>query len=453
MAGIGFDLRKIFKEEGSSSKFNISIQSLFVTSGPWIISIFTIALIKLINETVMREDSFNALSSVIIYAFVFSIVTSSPISNLITRFISDLIYLKREKEILSVFLSGFLILGLVSLSLSSFYCYFFTDLKDYTLNVAYLFSALNILWFIMVFVSMLKNAQEITLSFLSGMLIVVTLNLLYTKGDIGRALNSFTLGVTFTIFYLITILLYEFEFNNKLNFKWMITSEYYSSFISILFFTIATWGDKIIYWFLSDKGVMVSKGFYFFPAYDFATFLSYLTIIPTTAFFVIFLETDFFEKERSFLNIIEKGGSLDHIKIREWELRRTFYRVVLNLLYFQTIISILFLLVASMLLEYFNIMLESIPLLRITTIDATLQVLFNALLIFLYYFDARKDTILISLLFLLLNFGLTFLMRDLPYEYTGFSYFLSLAAANIAIFWTIEQKLKNFVYYIMTKYS
>ena len=449
MAGIGFDLRKIFHSEQSIVKAKVSFQSLFVTSGPWIISIFTIAALKIINETVMEKSAFNILVSVIVYSFIFSNIISSPFTNLVTRHVSDLLYRKEDEQIISVFLSGFLFMGVLTFAISYFFIYYFTTLEHFIFKVSYLFAALNILWFVMVFVSMLKEPQKITNAFLFGMITVILLNLFYAKGDISKALDSFTIGVCFTIYFLISILLNEFKFNNKIDFKWVLNFKYYPLLFSGFFLSGGMWADKLIYWFDSNKSIHIIKGFAFFPAYDFATFLAYLTIIPTTAFFVIFIETAFYELQRKYLSLLETNGSFFKIKDMEDELARGFLKSLLNVAYFQFLIAILFIIITPVILEYFNIVMESIPLLRITTIDASLQMIFNVLIIFLYYFDYQKETTIITFIFFITNLSVSYILKDYPFEFTGYSYFISLVISNFLAFSVALFKLKNITYYVL----
>ncbi len=453
MAGIGFDLRKIFYTDNKLEKVKVSIQSLFITSGPWIISIFTVATLKIINETFMTKGNFNIFVSVIIYSFVFSLILSSPVTNLVTRCSSDFIYLEKFDEILSIFFSGFLIVGIISFLSAFLYILYFTPLKNYSFRISYLFTSLNILWFIMVFVSMLKDPKRITIAFLIGMLIIIFLNWLYAKGNLSKSLDSFTIGICFTCYYLIALLFKQFDFNKKLNFQWLFEFKYYPLVLSGLFLYLGMWADKIIYWFFSNKSVEVAKGFYFFPVYDFAIFLSYLTIIPTTAFFVIFIETTFYETQRAYLTLVERNGTLDEIREKEEKLIVDFYKSIINLIYFQSFIAIIFIFFVPILLDHFNIVVESIPLLRIAVLSATLQIILNIIIIFLYYFDYQKETLFIALCLFFSNTIISFYMKDMPFEYTGFSYFISLVITNIIAFVIAQFKLSNVTYFILMKNS
>ncbi len=451
MAGIGFDLKKIFYSESTLGKAKVTLQSFFVSSGPWVISVFTIASLKLINNSLMTKQSFNSFIGILIYSFVFSLIISSSLTNILTRHVSDLLYEEKFSEVISAFLTGFLLIGSVSFLISYYYIHKFTSLQVYTLKICYMFTSLNILWFVMIFVSMLKDAKKVTISFLIGMVLIILLNIFYSKGNLGKSIDSFTTGICFTVFYLTALIVAQFDFNNKLDFSWLKKVKYYPLVLSGFFLYSGMWIDKIIYWFFSDKKFELAKGFYFFPQYDFAIFLAYLTIIPTTAYFVVFIETEFYEKQREYLYILENEGILENIRKKEEALLTGFYRSILNVIYFQTAIAIIFILTISPILEYFNIVVDSIPILRISTLDASLQMVFNVLIIFLYYFDYQKESVLATFIFFISNFILSWIMRNFPYPFTGYSYFISLIIANIFAYLVAKHKLLNPTYYLLMK--
>jgi uncharacterized membrane protein len=449
MAGIGFDLRKIFYTEKGIRKAKVSFQSIFITSGPWIISIFTIVALKIINETIMTKSEFNTLISVFVYLFVFSNILSSPVTNLVTRHVSDLIYKEKPDEILSSFLTGFILIGAISFLISYLFLMYFTNLQKYALEISYLFSSLNILWFVMIFVTMLKKPKKVFNAFLFGIIVVVLLNIFYAKGVLIKSLNSFTIGICLTIYFLISLIYEQFKFNNKISFKWLLNVKYYPLVFSGFFLYLGMWSDKLVYWFFSDKSVNLIKGFYCYPAYDFATFLAFLTIIPTTAYFVIFIETDFHKSQRTFLNLLEQNKSLYQIKRFEEELMLKFYKSLLNIFCFQFAIAIIFMFLSIYFLEHFNILSDSLPFLKIATMCASFQMIFNVIVIFFYYYDFQKEATLITFLFFLLNATFTYFVKNLPFEYTGYSYFFSLIISILLGFFVAKYKLSKVTYYIL----
>lgn len=166
MAGIGFELQKALNNEKNQlKKLNTTLKSMIITSGPWIISIFTIIILKFFVNEVSTNTIFINFNNVIIYSFVFSMILTAPFINVITRYLSDLIYLKRFEKIFPLFFSSAIFIITICFSFSSFYIYYYTDLEKHLISIASLFSSLGLMWLIMVFVSTLKNYNLVTFSF------------------------------------------------------------------------------------------------------------------------------------------------------------------------------------------------------------------------------------------------------------------------------------------------
>jgi len=103
MAGIGFELRKILKEDRILSFTKVYGYSAILSSGPWVISIVAILLVGFINLANMGEvsDAFR-FQVVVTYAIALasSLIVTGVLQLPFTRYIADLIFKKREYEIL-----------------------------------------------------------------------------------------------------------------------------------------------------------------------------------------------------------------------------------------------------------------------------------------------------------------------------------------------------------------
>ena len=451
MAGIGFELQKVIDEnENYFPKISLALKSMIVTSGPWIISICTLLLIKFFLTQIISKELYDTFISIIIYSFIFSLIISSPLINMVTRYISDKLYLNEEEKIFPTFLGSLILTGAISFSSSYIFIGIATNLTEYAIGISYLFTALSILWLIMIFVSSLKDYDFVTYSFLFGMAISFILLYFVWNSDLEELIRSFTLGVLFTISLLTARLLIEFPTNKFIDFQFLTIKKYYILFFSNLFLYLALWIDKFLYWF-SAKGEEVIQGFYFFPDYDFIVFLAYLTLIPTTAYFTVYIETVFYQNQKKYFNAIENKERLSNIKLYEDRLKKTFFIGLIKIAVFQFFMAILFILLVQVLLEVNDINVETIPLLRITIFAVSLQMIINVLVIFLYYFDFQKEVLFISILFLLSNFTISYFMIDLPYEYVGYSYFFSTLLTLVVALLIVLHKIEKINFYTFVK--
>jgi len=449
LAGIGFDLKKLFIEEKSSApKIGTAIKSAFVTSGPWLSSVAFLGVTKFFIEDRMLEGEYLKFMSIMIYGFIFSMAISSSVSYMATRKLADILYLKRYDEVSRLFIESALVLSILSFAVSFTYIYLFTDIGEDWYLVSSFFTMMCILWLVMIFVSSMRDFDTVFYAFVGGL--VISFVLLYGYGYRGyaEALFSFSVGVSVTIGVLFAILLKEFGFSEKsVDFSWLKEGKLYILFFNGFFFYAAMWADKVIYWFLSHFGVEISRGFFFFPAYDFAIFIAYLTMIPAIAYFTIFVETLFYEEQKSYLLSIENKKDLWHIKVGAKNMLRVFFKSILNIVIFQFSVALFFMLVVSPFLDMLGVFPESIPLLRIALFCALLQLVLQIVIIFMYYFDFQKEVLFITVFAFLLNAVLTYAFMDAKFSFVGYPYFISLLVSVVLALVIAYYKLSRINYY------
>jgi uncharacterized membrane protein len=171
-------------------------------------------------------------------------------------------------------------------------------------------------------------------------------------------------------------------------------------------------------------------------------------MIPAVAYFSVFVETVFYEEQKSYLSAIENKKDLWHIKTRARALFLSFLKSVFNVFVFQLIVALLFLLILTPSFDYFKISLESIPLLRISLFCALLQLVLQVIIIFIYYFDFQKEALFVTLFAFISNLTITLFLKDASFATVGYSYFISLVLSILFALGIAFYKLKRINYYI-----
>jgi uncharacterized membrane protein len=449
MAGIGFALQDLFRDEGIFSRSNAIVKSIFVTSGPWLISIFTLTGMQLFwlgNDNLTLAGEF---MSIVVYAFVFSMLFSQPVSTLLIRSASDFLYLNQDNKLRGIFTSGFLVIGIGSALLATLFLQIFTAEQYRILPLIWFFTSLSLLWFVMmVFVSCLKNFNQVSLAFFMGMLTSLIAVVYFSNSNVTKAIQYFTGGICLTLFWLCAIFFHEYKGSPKPDFSWIKAKHYYPLFFNGLMLAGILWADKLVYWYFSSHSNSVLKGFYFFPTYDFATFFANLSILPSTAFFVVFIETVFFKAIQKYFYYIEQGEDLLRLRQQEAKLLQLFLKSMFSLGLFQTLISSLFLLLIPALFDFHQYEVQILPLLKISVFNVGLQFLLQTLIIFLFYFNYQKEVAVISGITVLLSISLTYIFRDYGIITVGYPHFISLFVGLISGFMVAVYKIKNIGFYI-----
>ena len=104
MAGIGFRLKHFFKEGSLVSNFQGAIYSIIISSGPWLISVITIATVSIFAQKEIGVNNLFILKSIICYSFSVSLIIFGAIEMPLTRYIADQLYRNDNTTFRSVFL-------------------------------------------------------------------------------------------------------------------------------------------------------------------------------------------------------------------------------------------------------------------------------------------------------------------------------------------------------------
>ena len=113
MAGIGFELRRIFKRKSMFSAIWGTIYATMTTIGPTVIFILLLFVLKFaLNFFGVSELEKLFFVSSFTYVFLVAILVSSVINTVLSRYISDCIFEEKEDRI-SASLFGVLTVGSV----------------------------------------------------------------------------------------------------------------------------------------------------------------------------------------------------------------------------------------------------------------------------------------------------------------------------------------------------
>ncbi len=107
MAGIGFELKRIYKKRNLRSMLQGIGYSTIVTVGPTVMTILAVILsYRLLG--ISRESYANRelLSSMILYTFIFPFMITTPINTVWSRYIADKIFTEQFEDILSSYYVG-----------------------------------------------------------------------------------------------------------------------------------------------------------------------------------------------------------------------------------------------------------------------------------------------------------------------------------------------------------
>lgn len=432
MAGIGFELKRIFTKEGFLTTLKGIGYSSMVTVGPTLVVIATILILyRCLNYTGEAYGERELLSSIILYNFVFSLIVTAPVNAVVSRYIADLIFEERMEEILPSFYTGMALTSGIAAALAVPFClrmYFVGQIDVLTVFSSYvLFVMLVMVFFTMIYLSATKDFKIIAAMFLMGMAVAAAAAaLLHFLGDV-RATRAILFGMTIGIF---SIAAGEFAYvrryfrTNNGNYGGVLRYFliYKKLFFANLFYILGLYVHNFMFW-TSPLRVTAADTFISAPVYDLATCIAMFTSISTMVLFIVEVETSFHDCYQIYFEKVI-GATLKDIQRSRNEMFRLLSNQINFLVEVQAIITCTIYLLAMVFLPRMGF--GGMTLTIYPSLAAAYFVIFIMYCntIFLYYFDDMDGALLTGLLFLLGSAAGTLWSMRLSAEFYGAGVFL-----------------------------
>ncbi len=427
MAGIGFVLRKLYRQDNICGLAGACLHSAFASAGPWLFTVLALSCIEIIGRKLVPLSVLFNFRVILIYNFSFSMVMSGPIFMIATRYLSDSIYRRDVRTAPSMLFGALSLLWGIELVIAGLF-YFLHARLTYSMTVSALinFLLVSAVWLVSIFISALRNYQLVTRAFLYGMMMAVLACTVAVRhyGAVGM-INGFSIGISVTIAFLLGHVLAEYPYEISQPFAFLkYFRKYWEIAVSGAIYNMAIWADKWVMWF-APEATKTASGFIVFPYYDSTMFISYMTTIPAMAMFLFSTETNFFEHYMRFYRDIEKKASFARIQRNHQEVARSIFSSAGNFFLLQGSIAAIGMLIAPQIVAYLRDSYLQIGMLRYGLLGAMFQILTFFLLILLSYFDNRRAVLLIQSIFLITNVVFTYISMKAGFIYYGFGYFMS----------------------------
>lgn len=401
MAGIAFDLRKIVKEDSIQGKMVAWLYTGLITSGPWLFAVVALSLITTWGNSYASRAEVEQFMAITIYCFAFSMMLTGGTQMVVTRMVSDLLYKEEDQQVTGIFLGSVILTLGASLLLGGIAAWWMNlDLLTGLMSCLLLMLS-GTLWMCTIFISALQAYLKIFFTYVLGFLISIPLALV---GGNQLGLPGFLLGLNAGIAMIVMILassiVVEFPSLMRPNNLCLIAHQkYWLLYISGFSAHVGVWMDKLILWLL--LGSPVIGQFYVYPVYDGAMFLSYLTVLPSMAFFVMVIETDFYQALRRYLLLVENKAGFPTVEQARIELMNELKVNGRRILLFQILFTTAMLLFSPFLMIVLHLDWLQWGIFRIGCLAAFFHMANMQLGIVLAYFDCRKQMLATNLIYLI----------------------------------------------------
>jgi uncharacterized membrane protein len=451
MAGIGFELRKILKEDRLLSLGKVYGYSAILSSGPWVVSILAIVLVGFINVANFGESS-DVFRFQVVVTYAIALASSLIITGILqlpfTRYVADLIYNNKEDEILGSYFGAIFMSWILGLPLIvPFYMWVFEDQTTiFLLGAVSTFLILCGVWISSILASSLKYYNGVVWAYFLSYALIVVFSYFYGK-TIEMLIFIFFLGNAVLFVTLMTFIIRSYPASIFMKVDFFLAKNFYWTLaIAGLTYNLGAWVDKFIFWYHPDTGHVVIGKLNASIVYDMPIFLAYLSILPGMAIFFYRLESDFAEKYDLFYDAVRSGGTLQTIRLYKDEMIEVIRHAIHEILMIQGIIDIILFITAPTVFEYLHIPQLYLGLLFILTIGAMLQIAFMSVLAILYYLDRKIVAMWLCVTFFFSNAGLTFLSIYIGPSMFGYGYTVSLLIVFMASLIVIRNEMDRLDY-------
>ncbi len=410
MAGVGFEIRKMLREDTYSGAFRAYGYSALVACGPWIISILTLVVLNALLHGAFdgsdAEPMINIFAASITHVYAFSLILVGPFGLVLTRYAADRFSDKEPEAIFPSYLAALTVVAaLAALVGGAFFAFGVGGSLLYVASAAALMVYVCCIFVTANYLTALLDYRDVVSNFAIGYAASAgAAYLCAVEFGIDAALAGFAAGQLLLLVLLFRSL--KRELGYRVHPSWDVL-RYFRRFPALLLtgllYNLGIWIDKLIFWWFSGKGEQIAGLMYTVPEYDVGIYLSLLSIVPGMAVFFLNIETSFAERFQGFFSRVEHGGTLEQIGAERDAIATALRDGFASLIKVQAVVTIFLAVFGGQILEVIGIGSMQVGVFRVTLFGAFLLVVFLSLLTVLFYFDDRRGALLCTAVFVVAN--------------------------------------------------
>ena len=456
MAGIGFELKKLFRRKGLFASLRAYGYAGIICTGPMLLGIaLQMGILLLCSWAGASRSQQDLLVCMVTYTLLFSLTVTSFFSMPVTRYLADMLYAEQEQNILPSFWGSNALMLVLGCVLYGVFLIFSGATLLQGLLCLWLFAEMIVNWNGMSYLTAIKDYRGILFSFLAaigvsfglGYLLVFWLGFPVLEGMLFAVTMGYGLMMVWDV-----VLLYRY-FPQSDESPWTFL-RWIDQFLPLSFTGLLTniglFSHLVICWF-GPVGVQVKGLFYGAPYYDVPALIAFLTILITSINFVVSVEVNFYPKYRDYYSLFNDGGVVGDIVTAEEEMLAVLSRELRF-----TALKQLFVTAAVISLE--GTLLDLLPLgfndlmhgyFRTLCVGYGLYAVGNTVLLILLYFTDYLGAVLAAAVFAVASGGLTALSLLFSTAYYGFGFLIGAALFYVVALFRLDIFTANLPYRVL----
>lgn len=458
MAGIGFELKKLFSRKGLLATLRAYGYAGIVCTGPMLLGVtLLLGVMFLARWSGAPKLERDLLVSMITYALLGSLTVTSFFSMLTTRYVADLLYMKKSDRVMGSFYGSLGLMLVIGGAGYGIFLFFSGICLVYQVLSWLLFMTLLVTWTEINYLTAIKDYRTILLAFAAAIAVAFVTGFLLLKFTwLDRAavlLFSVWLGYGVMAVWYFNLLCRYFpeSFGSSMSFlRW--ADEFPHLALVGAFTTFGLFGHLLIMW-ASPLGEQIQGLFYGAPAHDVSALVAFFSILITTVNFVTSVEVRFYPQYRNYFSLFNDGGCIGDIDEAEDNMLRVLKEELGYLAQKQLFATLLFIILGTLLLPRLPLgfTTDMLGLYRVLCVGYALYAIGNSIMLIQLYFADNKGAFMSALAFALAANLFTLLAVRLGGVFYGFG----LAAGGL-LFCTVayvrlNRYLQKLKYHILSE--
>ncbi len=406
-AGIGGRLNRIFEKQSIAADIVGFAYSMAITVAPMVLLILDIALMeRALDFSSVAYLTRELFSCTILYTFIFALLTAAPFNAILSKYMQDAIYEERYQDILPCFYIGLLLNLILSCGIGIPFC-----VREHFVggvDVFYVFTgfcayiSLVLVFYAMLYLSICKDYQRISIYFLLGMAVTFLLSLVLRY--LAHWSVTYSMLFSLTVGFLLTAALefatikrYFRANSNRYKPVLRYFKDYWQLVVTNFLYILGLYVHNFVFW-TTDMRIVVADSFVCYQPYDMATCLAVFTNISAVVIFVSRVEMHFHGKYRAYSEAVigGKGMDVENAKVRMFRQVSSELMTLVRIQFIISVVVYLICIVALPRLGFAGMVMRIYP-----CLSAGYFILFlmYAVLLFLYYFNDLTGAVLTTLAF------------------------------------------------------
>lgn len=450
MAGIGFQLKKMFHERGFLANVRAYSYSTIVTVGPLalciLLMIFTQLMLTFMETPYGERELFLAASE---YALIFSQIITGGFNLVVSRYVADQIFLEKNENILSSMYGVIAICVVIGGIIASIFFASSPLSLTFKFVTYFFFTELIIVWIQCMYVSALKDYMKIVKSFavgvmVSGISIFVCVYFFHLYSATAM-LICLDIGFLFMVAKFTQYIREFFRVNNYKYFSFLpYMKKYPLLFIGGFLYTLGLYGHNIVVW-QGNLQYTVEETFVIAPFYDVPVFFAYLSVLPAMVLFVVTVETNFYTAYQTYYNRILNSFPLKELLAAKKEMFKILSSELTFIVEIQLFVAICSIALGLKFLPLLGMTFQQIQLFVILVLGYLFFIVMYTIVLLLLYYDDQKGACLTTIIYTCGSMIATAVF--MYFENYGVSVFIAAFASLMFGLWKMKQFLNQIDYY------